>query len=141
MVYEGEQEGAQIVAQHLLGQAIKSRFLEYFPSPEALKRKSEQNPYKSILDWFAKGGSVDLFFTSKEDEFSKLMQTIPGLIELVRKHTESKELRDTLFFAELILHGLAEFGKLTKTSLVKGYAFKDNFSSVFDLNNLGGSNN
>jgi magnesium chelatase subunit I len=69
------------------------------------------------------------------------MQTIPGLIELVRKHTESKELRDTLFFAELILHGLAEFGKLTKTSLVKGYAFKDNFSSVFDLNNLGGSNN
>jgi magnesium chelatase subunit I len=141
LVYEGEQEGAQIVAQHLLGQAIKSRFLEYFPSPEALKRKSEQNPYKSILDWFAKGGSVDLFFTSKEDEFSKLMQTIPGLIELVRKHTESKELRDTLFFAELILHGLAEFGKLTKTSLVKGYAFKDNFSSVFDLNNLGGSNN
>lgn len=141
LVYEGEQEGAQIVAQHLIGQAIKSRFTEHFPSLEKLKKKSEDNPYKTTLDWFANGGSIDVMFHAKEDEFSKLMQTIPGLFDLVRKYTDSKELRDTLFFAELILHGLAEFGKITKSSLHKGFAFKDNFSSVFDLNNLGNKDN
>ena len=141
LVYEGEQEGAQIVAQHLIGQAVKTRFIEHFPSPEKLKKKSDENPYKTTLDWFANGGTVDVLFQAKEDEFSKQMQAIPGLFDLVRKYTESKELRDTLFFAELILHGLAEFGKITKSSLLKGFAFKDNFSSVFDLNNLGKQDN
>jgi len=138
LVYEGEQEGSQIVAQHLLGKAIKSRFNEFFPSPEKLKKKAQDNPYKPILDWFTNGGTLDLLHTLKDDEYSKLLQTVPGLIDLVRKHTESKELRDTLFFAELIIHGLAEYAKLTKSALVKGFAFKDTFSSVFDMNNLGG---
>jgi magnesium chelatase subunit I len=141
LVYEGEQEGAQIVAQHLIGQALKTRFIEHFPSPEKLKKKSDENPYKTTLDWFANGGTVDVLFQAKEDEFSKQMQAIPGIFDLVRKYTESKELRDTLFFAELLLHGLAEFGKITKSSLLKGFAFKDNFSSVFDLNNLGRQDN
>lgn len=141
LVYEGEQEGAQIVAQHLIGQALKTRFIEHFPSPEKLKKKSDENPYKTTLDWFANGGTVDVLFQAKEDEFSKQMQAIPGLFDVVRKYTESKELRDTLFFAELLLHGLAEFGKITKSSLLKGFAFKDNFSSVFDLNNLGRQDN
>ena len=81
-----------------------------------------------------------MLHTLTDEDYSKLLQTVPGLIDLVRKHTESKELRETLFFAELIIHGLAEYAKLTKTALVKGFAFKDTFSSVFDMNNLGGGN-
>jgi magnesium chelatase subunit I len=40
LVYEGEQEGAAIVAQHLINDAIKSYFPAYFPKIEKL----EKNP-------------------------------------------------------------------------------------------------
>ena len=36
LVYEGEQEGAYIVAQHLIGKAVRTLFTTLFPSPEKL---------------------------------------------------------------------------------------------------------
>lgn len=39
LVYEGEQEGAGIVAQNLLGKAIRNEFTELFPNPAKLKRR------------------------------------------------------------------------------------------------------
>jgi len=39
LVYEGEQEGAGIVAQNLIGKAIRTQFLQYFPNPEQEKKR------------------------------------------------------------------------------------------------------
>ncbi len=33
MVYEGEQEGAEVVARKLIGQAVSKVFREHFPEP------------------------------------------------------------------------------------------------------------
>src|SRR5690606_23293333 len=37
LVYEGEQEGAGLVAYTLIGKAIRTLFTDYFPSPEQKK--------------------------------------------------------------------------------------------------------
>lgn len=39
LVYEGEQEGAGVVAEHLIGDAIKTFFPNYFPKIEKLENK------------------------------------------------------------------------------------------------------
>src|SRR3954463_12589881 len=39
LVYEGEQEGPYQVAVNLLEKAIRSQFVQYFPNPEAAKKK------------------------------------------------------------------------------------------------------
>ncbi len=41
LVYEGEQEGAGLVAYNLIGKAIRTQFVNYFPSPE--QKKKEKN--------------------------------------------------------------------------------------------------
>ena len=60
LVYEGEQEGAAFVADHLICEATKTLFLKYFPKIEKLKKKEEQTPYDAILAWFYEVGSFEL---------------------------------------------------------------------------------
>jgi magnesium chelatase subunit I len=140
LVYEGEQEGPQIVAQHLLGKAIKTMFADIFPMPDKLKKSKEENPYAGILKWFSDGGSVDLLSDMTDQDYYKNLNSVPGLVEVVKKNTNEKNLKEIYFFCELILHGLAEYSKITKSKLLKGFSFKDTFNSVFDLNNLAPEN-
>src|ERR1019366_2278414 len=51
LVYEGEQEGAYIVAQNLIGKSIRSIFPLFFPTPGKLKKKTDISPYAIINDW------------------------------------------------------------------------------------------
>ena len=140
LVYEGEQEGPQIVAQHLLGKAIKTMFADIFPMPDKLKKSKEENPYAGILKWFSDGGSVDLLSDMTDQDYYKNLNSVPGLVEVVKKNTNEKNFKEIYFFCELILHGLAEYSKITKSKLLKGFSFKDTFNSVFDLNNLAPEN-
>jgi hypothetical protein len=52
LVYEGEQEGAGIVAEKLMGKAIRTLFLNYFPDPDKAKKlKGRPSPYKTVQEW------------------------------------------------------------------------------------------
>src|SRR5690606_7790008 len=52
LVYEGEQEGAAVVAYNLIGEAVKSLFEEFFPKIEKLKKEDAETPYDPIISWF-----------------------------------------------------------------------------------------
>ncbi len=52
LVYEGEQEGAAVVAQHLISDAVKSFFPAYFPKIEKLERDADASPYAKLLSGF-----------------------------------------------------------------------------------------
>ena len=43
LVYEGEQEGAAFVANHLIENAIKTLFIKYFPKIEKKLEKAGSN--------------------------------------------------------------------------------------------------
>src|SRR5690606_15186843 len=51
LVYEGELEGPAKVANILLGKAIKTLMLNYFPDPERVKKAKSGNPYSPIINW------------------------------------------------------------------------------------------
>ncbi|MEN1786137.1 MAG: AAA family ATPase, partial [Bacteroidota bacterium] len=48
LVYEGEQEGADFVAENLLEEAIKTLFPDYFPAISKLEKKDAQTPYDDL---------------------------------------------------------------------------------------------
>ncbi|MFT5878566.1 MAG: magnesium chelatase subunit I, partial [Dokdonia sp.] len=52
LVYEGEQEGAVMVAQTLIGMASKTLFLNRFPKIQKLTKEEEETPYDNVIDWF-----------------------------------------------------------------------------------------
>ncbi len=136
LVYEGEQEGAYIVAQHLIGKAVRSLFTSLFPSPEKLKKKSDENPYQLIMDWFAIGNELDLLSDISDKEYSDLLMRVDGLKKLVEKYQPGIKGAELLFMMEFVLHGLSEFSKLSKNPLETGLRFKDMFSSVFNMDDL-----
>jgi magnesium chelatase subunit I len=138
LVYEGEQEGPSKVAHILIGKAVKSLFDKYFPSPDKIKKKSEQpsgdaNPYGTITNWFNKGNFVDLLNTISDKEYEKTLMKIQGLKEIVKKHQPGVNGKVNLLMMEFILHGLAEYSMLSKFRLENGLQFKDMLSSMFTM--------
>ncbi len=131
LVYEGEQEGSFIVSQNLIGKAIRTRFTEYFPDPEKLKKKKEVNPYREVVDWFGAGNEIDLLNDLSEKDYSAALNSVPGLDDVVKKYFPKAKGEEKLMLMEFLLHGLAEFSLLSKNTLTSGLRFKDLFSSVF----------
>jgi magnesium chelatase subunit I len=134
LVYEGEQEGAGIVAQTLVGKAIRKQFIEYFPDPEKIRKNKEaKNPFKPITDWFGDGNMVDILHNFSNQEYKKELMAIPGLADLINSSYKKETEEYRLFLMELALHGLAEYSMLSKHSLEKGMQFKDLISSMFNI--------
>ncbi len=131
LVYEGEQEGAMIVAQNLISKSIRHQFKNYFPDPEKMKRKKEANPYLEVIEWFSNGNEIDILNDAPEQDYTKALNGVPGLADLVKKYFPKVAPQDKLMLMEFLLHGLSEFSMLSKNSLTSGLRFKDLFSSVF----------
>ncbi len=133
LVYEGQQEGSGIVAQNLVGKAIRSQFLNYFPDPDKFRKQKEKNPYKKITNWFGDGNTVDLFHDMSNMEFEKTLKGVSGLNELINEFHKGQEATMKLFLMEFALHGLAEYSMISKHHLTAGHQFKDLLSSMFSL--------
>lgn len=131
LVYEGEQEGAGIVAQNLLGKAIRNEFLEHFPDPAKLKKKKEASPYQPIIDWFGEGNVVDLLLLEDQKTYKKGLEEIPGLASLVDTHVPKLSKEDKLTMMEFVLFALAEHSLIGKNGLERGVQFKDILGSMF----------
>jgi magnesium chelatase subunit I len=133
LVYEGEQEGPGIVAQNLVGKALRTQFVNYFPDPDKFRKQKEKSPYKKISNWFGDGNTVDLLHDMPQSDFEKQINAIPGLRELVKEFHPKQDSATTLFLMEFALHGLAEYSLISKHSLTKGLQFKDLLSGMFTL--------
>ncbi|WP_445452126.1 magnesium chelatase [Flavobacterium sp. 25HG05S-40] len=129
LVYEGEQEGAAIVAQHLIGDAIHTFFPAYFPKIEKLERDAESSPYAKILEWFFTETGFELLDEATEEEYRKQLDAIKPLDDLLQKYQPEIPLEDRYFLKEFVLWGLVEYDKLSKDRADSGYQFKDLYGS------------
>ena len=135
LVYEGEQEGAGLVAHNLIGKAIRSLFTGYFPSPEQKKKDKEGNPYVLPLSWFGEGNELDILASHSDKAYKTALHNVPGLEKIVTEFVKDLPEKEKEFYMEFALHGLAEYSQLSKKLLDTGMQFKDLFSSMFDLGN------
>jgi magnesium chelatase subunit I len=133
LVYEGEQEGPGIVAQNLIGKAIRTQFVNYFPDPEKYRKQKEKSPYKKVTDWFGDGNTLDLLHNMSQSEFEKNLKNVPGLVDLVNDLHKKEDAFTKTFLMEFALHGLAEYSMISKHNLTAGLQFKDLLSGMFTL--------
>src|SRR5690606_4129284 len=106
LVYEGEQEGPGIVAQNLVGKAIRTQFANYFPDPDKFRKQKEKSPYKKITEWFSDGNILDLLHESKQRDYEKSLREVPGLADLVKDLHKNEPSETKTFLMEFALHGL-----------------------------------
>ncbi len=131
LVYEGELEGPTKVANILLGKAIKTLMITYFPDPEKLKKSKATNPYSAITNWFGSGNTINLVDDLSLQEYRSALFSVPGLKAVIKQFHPSLSENQQLLLMEFLLHGLAEFSLVNKSFLDKGYAFADMFNSLF----------
>ncbi len=133
MVYEGEMEGPLKVAQNLIGKAIKNSFAENCPPLEKFKKKGNDstNPYKHIMNWFDDGKHLDLAINASNNDYEKTLNSIVALREFADQHFSKYNSDEQLLLMELVLFGLSENSKLSKSSIDKHITFKDLLGSMF----------
>lgn len=133
LVYEGEQEGPAKVANMMIGKAIKTLMLQFFPDPEKVKKSKAPNPYAEIINWFSDSNTILLNDDLPLAEYKKSLNSVVGLKDLIKKFHPKLSENQQLLLMEFVLHGLAEFSQLNKGFLDNGFAFSDMFNSLFNL--------
>jgi magnesium chelatase subunit I len=144
LVYEGEQEGPYQVAMNLMDKALRSQFVQYFPNPESLKKRTkpraegepkEDNPYKSVISWFDKGNSLNIFFNTSDKDKILLLYKVDGLHSIVKKFFPRANDAESALLMEFVLHGLASHSLISKKVLEAKIEFKDLIGSMMNLGN------
>jgi magnesium chelatase subunit I len=131
LVYEGEQEGAAIVAQNLLGRAIRNQFLQWFPDPGKLKKKKQPSPYQTIINWFSEGNTIDCLFLETDTAYNKTLKNVPGLSEIIEEYIPKLNEQEKTTMMEFVLFSLAEHSLIGKKNLERSVQFKDLLGSIF----------
>ena len=129
LVYEGEQEGARKISFHLINEAVKTLFVNFFPKIEKLQKPDESTPYDNLLAWFFKDNKLFLEDNEKENSYRKKIKSMPEAIELVKKYSKNTKDDDIYFMVEFLLWGLEAHKKLNKYRSIDGFEFKDSLGS------------
>jgi len=132
LVYEGEQEGASSVAQTLMGAAIKTLFVDYFPEIKKLQHKDETTPYDSLVEWFFEESNFELLDDMNDDLYKTELNRIKPLSKLVEKYQPETDNNERYFLMEFMLWALVEYKKLNKIRFTKGYKFNDLYGSFIN---------
>ncbi len=131
MVYEGEQQGAEVVARRLVGEAVKRVFCRRFP--EVGKElgsggTDDVGPYAEIIAWFAEGNEVTLDDEQPYEEYEAEIRRVPGLWDLAATDGESPSPQappERALAAEMILEGLHQHLKLARQDLDSQVSYKE----------------
>ncbi|MDX1603364.1 MAG: magnesium chelatase [Salinimicrobium sediminis] len=132
LVYEGEQEGSAVVAQELIGEAVKTLFPTMFPKIEKLQKPDAEDPYADIVEWFFSESGFELLDETTDAEYKEALDSIPALDKLVNKYQPKVSEEDKYFLKEFVLWGLVEYKKLNKFRFAQGMQFKDMYGSYIE---------
>ena len=141
MVFEGEQQGAELVARKLIGDAVKALFEETFPPVDGPRARGERarrreadedepapfgrdrgqpplsGPYERVVAHFTKERKAVL---SDETPFVRHLadlDAIDGLAEVVASHAKPTDDFERAFLMELVLEGLVQSLRIAREDL------------------------
>ncbi len=126
MAYEGEQEGARVVASILIGAAVKTMFEKHFPKVPKLEKQTVRGPYQNLIDWFVEQ-EEDFALSDHLDDaaYHKKLDSVAPLSALIEKYQPEVSKSELYFMQELLLWGLVENKKLSRIRFSEGVSFRD----------------
>ncbi len=163
LVYEGEQQGAEIVARKIVGEAVKETFRRYFPDPVPAKKrkqrraedeeadeedetpvrpeKPEPSPYQPVLSWFSRGNTLETSDEMPEGEHAARLAKIDGLQDLARRHPGLGGDDGGLpLVMELLVEGLHQHSMVSKWEDQDRASYRDTLKSMFERMGTSGPN-
>ena len=138
LVYEGEREGPQVVADRLVGEAVKRVFEQRVgPAVQAKKGEGDDTECQPILGWFSGGRSLDLADDLSDEALHERLAAIPSLEAVAGKYLDPKGspesetgLAESAAAMEFVLEGLHRSALLSKLDVVGGSVYRDTFEEM-----------
>jgi magnesium chelatase subunit I len=127
LLYEGEQEGVEFIAQGLIENAIKSLYQSYFPEIKKLEKENEEKPHDAIIRWFTENKGIEILDDSPDSLYREELSKIKPLKDFVNKFKKDVSEDDQYFYMEMVLWALTAHKKLSKQRFDKGSQFEDLF--------------
>lgn len=133
LVYEGEQLGAENVAHHLIGAAVKSTFDELFRPLKKLKKPGVTDEFDEVVQWFLEAHDFELTPDASDAVYKDELNKIEPLAAILQQYTPDAPENEQVFLKELILWALVEYKQLSKRKLEEGIRFDDEIlGSLYD---------
>lgn len=133
LVYEGEQMGAQDVADELIAQTLHDILEDYeLPAMDKIKSADETHPYNQIVRWFESNQEIQLDSTSGDSVYHDTLDAIPALAKLVHSHFDGSEVQEQYFLMEAVLWALCYRNRLSREVEHGKINFFDTLSSYLN---------
>ena len=130
LVYEGEKEGTQKVALHLIGRALKVVFDRRLPDAYAAKEQHGHGDFEPVLGWFQGGRSVDVSDSLGSEALGERLGDIPGLEEIARKYLGARARAEVVAAMEFVIDGLHQSSLLARNEVIGGRVYRDMFEEM-----------
>ncbi|MGH9457321.1 MAG: AAA family ATPase [Thermoanaerobaculia bacterium] len=137
MVYEGEQQGAEVVAKKLVGTAVGRLFAQRFPPIERGRTRpgaddEDESPtpggaadYEPVVAWFLEGNKVTLSDEQPFADYARELERVPALGEIADRWFRPRHARERAFAMELVLEGLHQALRLAREDLDSTITFSE----------------
>ena len=154
MVYEGEQQGPEVVARTLIGEAVMRAYLQRFPGIERAGQSSrrrggheddsfdglyrgdaiaddpepasvDSSLWEPIVEWFREGNQVTLSDEQPFGEYRDEMARVRGLREFVAANVTAENDYEEAFMMELVLEALHQTLRLSREDLDSTITFSE----------------
>jgi magnesium chelatase subunit I len=133
LVYEGEQEGPHIIAEKIIGKAVKKLFEENFPSVLKSKKGEESDPfYSRIQQWFSLGQSLALTDYEDNDTELKNLIKVDGLKELLDENIKDLSKYEQLPWLSFIVEALHQNALLSREGKEGAWCYSDMLMNMMD---------
>lgn len=133
LVYKGEQEGPQNVAQFLVGRAIKEAFNRRFvPNYKPGREQKYSFPrFQPIINWFEEDGRVlDITDDMSEPGYREALDSVNGLADVVSETWPEATGIARYPLMEFIIEGLHQNFLITKMIAGKKIVYTDTVSHM-----------
>jgi magnesium chelatase subunit I len=133
LVYEGEQLGAENVAHHLIGAAVKSTFDRLFRPIKKLKKPGAPDEFDAVVQWFMGNSDFELNLGANDSDYAKQLNRITPMNAVLKEYAADSDKKEHIFLKELMLWGLVEYKQLSKRKMGEGIIFEDEIlGAIYD---------
>ena len=130
LVFEGEREGPEKVALHLVGQAAKKVFDRRFP--DFFSEGQDDAPYTDLAEHFKQGGEARCDDQRPAEEVAAELSALPGMADLLERYLADIEPEAKVLGCELILEGLHQHSALARENADRGSRYSDMVSRMWE---------
>ena len=98
-----------------------------------MEEKADENPYRSITQWFDKGNNLNMSFNTSDKDKILLLYKVDGLHQLVKKYFPQLNEAQSALMMEFVLHGLSSYSLISKKIFENKVEFKDLMGSMMNF--------